>query len=244
MSSKPKYHSATALRSPSVPRQTSLKSHLCSLHLPSSHSSKSMQSGSYSITLLRQLLFRPAIISSWCCINFILLCNKLPQIYCPKKQFISVSLDQDLTLRSQFSSVQSLSHVQLFANPWIAAHQASLSITNSRSLLKLMSIESVIPSSHLILCRSLLLLPPILPIIRVFSNESTLPMRWPKYWSFSFSIIPSKEHSGLMSLRSHLTLISPSKTQSPSKNKLGFRASIYEFREDTKIKLIRVSITG
>ena len=95
LSSKPKYHSATALRSPSVPRQTSLKSHLCSLHLPSSHSSKSMQSGSYSITLLRQLLFRPAIISSWCCINFILLCNKLPQIYCPKKQFISISLDQE-----------------------------------------------------------------------------------------------------------------------------------------------------
>ena len=98
-------------------------------------------------------------------------------------------------------SVQSLSHVWLFATPWIAAHQASLSITNSRSSLKLMSIESVMPSSHLILCHSLLLLLPIPPSIRVFSNESTLHMRWPKYWSFSFSIIPSKEIPGLISFR-------------------------------------------
>ena len=97
-----------------------------------------------------------------------------------------------------FSSVQSLSRVQLFATPWIAARQASLSITNSRSLLKLMSIESVMPSSHLILCRPLLLLPPIPPSIRVFSNESTLRMRWPKYWSFSFSISSSKELPGLV----------------------------------------------
>ena len=89
----------------------------------------------------------------------------------------------------QFSSVQSHSCVQLFATPWTAACQASLSITNSRSLLKLMSIESVIPSSHLILCHPLLLLLPIPPSIRVFSNESTLHMRWPKYWSFNFSII-------------------------------------------------------
>ena len=87
----------------------------------------------------------------------------------------------------QFSSVQSLSPVWLFATPWIAARQASLSITNSRSLLRLMSIELVMPSSHLILCRPLLLLPPIPPNIRVFSNESTLRMRWPEYWSFSFS---------------------------------------------------------
>ena len=101
----------------------------------------------------------------------------------------------------QFSSVQSLSRVRLFATPWIAAHQASLSITNSRSLLKLMSIESVMPSSHLIPCHPLLLLSPIPPSIRVFSNESTLHMRWPKYWSFSFSIIPSKEIPGLISLR-------------------------------------------
>ena len=101
----------------------------------------------------------------------------------------------------QFSSVQSLSHVRLFATPWIAARQASLSITNSRSLPKLTSIESMMPSSHLILCCPLLLLPPIPPSIRDFSNESTLRMRWPKYWSFSFSIIPSKEHPGLISFR-------------------------------------------
>ena len=91
----------------------------------------------------------------------------------------------------QFSSVQLLSHVQLFATPWTAAHQASLSITNSRSSLKLMSIESVMPSNCLILCHPLLLLPSIFPSIRVFSNESTLHMRWPKYWSFSFNISPS-----------------------------------------------------
>ena len=101
----------------------------------------------------------------------------------------------------QFSSVQSLSRVQLFATLWIAGHQASLSITNSRSSLKLVSIELVTPSSHLILCCPLLLLPPIPPSIRVFSNESTLRMRWPKYWSFSFSISPSNEHLGLISLR-------------------------------------------
>ena len=104
-------------------------------------------------------------------------------------------------IRIQFSSVQSLSLVWLSATPSIPAHQASLSITNSQSLLKLMSIESVMPSSHLILCCPLLLLPPIPPSIRVFSNESTLRMRWPKYWSFSFSIISSKEHPGLISFR-------------------------------------------
>ena len=101
----------------------------------------------------------------------------------------------------QFSSVQSLSCVWLSATPWMAARQASLSITNSWSSLKLMSIGSVMPSSHLILCRPLLLLPPIPPSIRVFSNKSTLRMRWPKYWSFSFSISPSKEHPGLISFR-------------------------------------------
>ena len=101
----------------------------------------------------------------------------------------------------QFSSVQSLSHVRLFVTPWITARQASLSITISRSSLKLMSIESVMPSSHLILCRSLLLLPQIPPSIRVFSHESTLRMRWPKYWSFSFSITPSKEIPGLISIQ-------------------------------------------
>ena len=103
--------------------------------------------------------------------------------------------------RYQFSSVQSLSRVHLFATPWIAACQASLSITSSQSLPKLMSIESVMSPSHLILCRPLLLLPPIPPSIRVFSNESTLHVRWPKYWSFSFSISPSNEHPGLISFR-------------------------------------------
>ena len=99
-----------------------------------------------------------------------------------------------------FSSVQLLSRVQLSAIPWTAAHQVSLSITNSQSSLKLMSIELVMPSSHLILCRPLLL-PSIFPSIRVFSNESALHIRWPKYWSFSFSVSPSREHPGLMSFR-------------------------------------------
>ena len=102
---------------------------------------------------------------------------------------------------AQFRSVQSLSRVRLFVTQWIAAHQASLSTTISRSSLKLTSIESVMPCSHLILCHPLLLLPPIPPSIRVFSNESTLRMRWSKYWSFSFSISPSKEHPGLISFR-------------------------------------------
>ena len=101
----------------------------------------------------------------------------------------------------QSSSVQSLSLVWLFVTPWISALQASLSITISLSSLKLRCIELVMPSSHLILCHPLLLLPPIPPSIRVFSNVSTLHMRWPKYWSFSFSIIPSKEHPGLISFR-------------------------------------------
>ena len=99
------------------------------------------------------------------------------------------------------SSVQSLSHVRLFATPWTAACQASLSITNSWSLPKLMSIESVMSSNHFILCHSLLLLPSIFPSIRVFSNESALCIRWPKYWSFSFNISPSNEHPGLMFFR-------------------------------------------
>ena len=106
------------------------------------------------------------------------------------------SMDMSSTVISsvQFSSVQSLSRVRLFVTPWIAARQASLSITNSQSSLRLASIKSVMPSSHLILGRRLLLLPPIPPSIRVFSNESALHMRWPKYWSFSFSIIPSKRN--------------------------------------------------
>ena len=100
-----------------------------------------------------------------------------------------------------FVVVQSLTCVQLFATPWTAAHQASLSITSSQSLLKFMSIESVMPSNHLIFCRPLLLPPSIFPSIRVFSNESALHIRWPKYWSFSFNVSPSSEYSGLISLR-------------------------------------------
>ena len=100
-----------------------------------------------------------------------------------------------------FSSVQSLSHGRLFATPWTAPHKASLSITNSQSLPKLMSIESVMPSNHPIPCCPLLLLPSIFPSIRVFSNESALCIRWPKYWSYSFSIRPSKKHSGLIYFR-------------------------------------------
>ena len=103
----------------------------------------------------------------------------------------------------QFSSVQSLSCVRLFATPWTAACQASLSITSSRHLLKLMSIESVMPFNHLILYRPLFLLPSIFPGIRVFSNESVLCIRWPKYWSFNFSISPSNESSGLISSWKH-----------------------------------------
>ena len=101
----------------------------------------------------------------------------------------------------QFSSVQSLSRVQLFATPWTIARQASLSTTNSWSLLKLMSIESVMLSNHLILCCPLLLMPSIFPVITVFSSESALRIRWPKYWSFSFNISPSNEHSGMISFR-------------------------------------------
>ena len=113
-------------------------------------------------------------------------------------------------------SVQLLSHVRLFATPWAVAHQASLSITNYRSLLKLLSIESVISSNHLILCCTLLLLPSILPSIRVFSNESVLRIKWPKYWSFSFSISPSNEYSGLISFRMHWLDLAVQGTQESS----------------------------
>ena len=114
---------------------------------------------------------------------------------------LQTTLDRYFLWLIQFSSVQSLSPVQLLATPWTAARQASLPITSSLSLLKLMPIESVMPSSHLTLCHPLLLLPPIPPSIRVFSNESTLRMRWPKCWSFSFSISPSSELPGLISFR-------------------------------------------
>ena len=122
--------------------------------------------------------------------------NKLSFMYLLSNSKVNSSLTAP-----QFSSVQSLSRVPLFATPWIEARQASLSITNSRSLLKLMSIESVMPSNHLILCCPLLLLPTIPPSIRVFSNESALHIRWPKYWSFSFNISPSSEYPGLLSFR-------------------------------------------
>ena len=126
-----------------------------------------------------------------------------------KFYFNILSQSSDLTDLNllPFSSVHSLSRVRLFVTPWITAHQASLSITNSRSSLKLMSIESVMPSSHLIPCRPLLLLPPIPSSIRVFSNESTLRMRWPKYWSSSLSISPSNEHPGLVSFRMDLLAV-------------------------------------
>ena len=122
-----------------------------------------------------------------------------PQYICQKSKTLTVSRWYDPL--HQFSSVQSLSCVWLLATPWITAHQASLSITNSWSLPKFMFIELVMPSSHLLLCRPLLLLPPIIPSVRVFSSESNLRMRWPKYWSFSFSISPSNEHPGLISFR-------------------------------------------
>ena len=105
---------------------------------------------------------------------------------------------------TEFCSVQSVSHAQLFATPWTAVCQASLSMTNNWSLLKLMSIESVMPSNHLILCYPLLLKPAIFHSIRIFSNESVLHIRWPKYWNFSFCISPSNEYSWLISFRMHL----------------------------------------
>ena len=126
--------------------------------------------------------------------NQIKFAQKLPR--CLESIPHKIDLQDANRFSHQIRSDQSLSCVRLFETPWMAVRQASLSITNSRSSLRLMSIESVMASSHLILCHPLLLLPPIPPSIRVFSNESTLRMRWPKYWSFSFSIIPSKEIQG------------------------------------------------
>ena len=127
------------------------------------------------------------------------------------------------------SLVQSLSRVWLFATPWIAACQASLSITNSQSWLKLMPIELVMPSSHLILCHPLLLLPSILPSIRAFSNESTLCMRWPKYWSFSFNISPSNEHPGLIFRMDWLDLLAVQGTLKSFLQHHSSKASILQF---------------
>ena len=131
--------------------------------------------------------------------------------------------------QAQFSSVQSLSHVQLFVTPWTAACQATPSINNSRSLFKLMSIESVMPSNHLIFCRPLILLPSIFPSIRIFSNESALRIRWPKGWSFSFNISPSNEHPGLISFRMD-SLCSPRNFQesSPTSHK-SINSSVLSF---------------
>ena len=123
-----------------------------------------------------------------------------------------------------FSSVQSLSRVQLSATPWTAARQTSMSFTISRSLLKLMSVESVIPSNHLILSHPFLLLPSIFPSIRVFSNESALHIRWPKYWSFSLSISLSNEYSGLISFRMDLFILSVQGTQHQSSKHQFFSA--------------------
>ena len=117
------------------------------------------------------------------------------------KKNIYLCTTESLALQKKFSSVQSFSRVRLFATPWTAPRQAFLSITNSQSLLKLMSIVSVMPSNHLILCRTLFLPPSIFPSIRVFSNASALHIRWPKYWSFSFNISPSNEYSGLISFK-------------------------------------------
>ena len=134
------------------------------------------------------------------------ICTKLtPLEFTERITLLKVSLlEKPKEMESQwrrFSSVQSLSHVWLFVTPWTAAFQASLSITNSQSLPKLMSIESVMPSNHLILCHPLLLLPSIFLSIRVFSNESALRIRWPKYWTFTFNISASNEHPGLISFR-------------------------------------------
>ena len=132
--------------------------------------------------------------ASWLC----LLPVTVSEWESPREEGLCPHLDFQLL---GFSSVQSLSHVWLFVTPWTTVHHASLSITNSRSPPKPMSIESVMPSNHLILCHPLLLLPSIFPRIRVFSNESALPIRWPKHWSFSFNISPTNEHPGLISFR-------------------------------------------
>ena len=148
-------------------------------------------------------------------------------------------VDHKITI--QFSSVQSLSRVQLFATSWIAACQASLSITNSWSLLKLMSIESVMPSSHLILCCPLLLLPPIPPSIRVFSSESPLHMRWPNYRSFSFSISPSSEHPGLIFRMDWFDLLAVQGTpqeSSPAPQIKNISSSVLSFLHSSTLKSI------
>ena len=145
-------------------------------------------------------------VGSRCCCSIAKSCRYLYNLMSYNIRVFSHSLSLSsfilfMRLQLYISSVQSLSHVRLLVTPWAAVRQASLSITNPRSLLRLTSIESVMPSSYLILCHPLLLLPPIPPSIRVFSNESVLCIRWPKYWSFSISLSPSNEHPGLISFR-------------------------------------------
>ena len=138
-------------------------------------------------------------------LSFILFCFSNPLVPFPRQiyslYYFSVPIPMLVSQVAQFSSVQSVSHVQLFATPWTSAHQVSLYITNSQSLLKLMPIESVMPSNHLILCHPLLLLPSIFPSIRVLSSQSILCIRWSKYWSFSFCISPYNEYCRLISFR-------------------------------------------
>ena len=139
----------------------------------------------------------------------------------------------------QFSSVQSLNHVLCFAIPWTAAHQASVSITNSQSLLKLMPIKSVMPSNHLILCCPLVLLPSIFPGIRVFSNESAFHIRWQKYWSFNFSISPSNEHPGLISFR--MDLLDPLAVQGTLKSLLQHHTSKISILQHSAFLIVQLS---
>ena len=149
--------------------------------------------------------------SPWVCSNSCLLsqwCHLTISFFVSLFCFIQLFPRKFYTLKQIWGSVELLSCVQLFATSWTAGHRASLSITSSRSLLKLISIESVMPSNDLILCNPLLLLPSIFPQIRVFSKESVLHIRWPKYWSFSFSINPFNEYSGLISFICKLSVIS------------------------------------
>ena len=165
-----------------------------------------------------------------------------PQIYYLSMLILFVQFS---SISVQFNSVQSLSHVWLFATPWTAACQASLSIANSWSSLKLTSIKSVMPSSHLILCRPLLLLSPIPPSLRVFSNESTLRLRWSKYWSFSFSIIPSEDIPGLISFRMDWLVGSPcsprdSQESSPTPQFKSINPSVLSFLHSPTLTSILV----
>ena len=153
-------------------------------------------------------------------------------------RMLPMALEEELRLL-QFSSVRLLSRVRLFATPWTAAHQTSLSISNSWSLLKLMSIDSVMPSNHLILCHPLLLEPSIIPSIRVFSNESALCIRWPKYWSFSFSISPSNEYLGLISFT--MDWFGPLAVQGPLKSLLQHHSSKASILQHSAFFIVQLS---